>query len=28
VLVALINHPNAGAARPVMDALVDWVAQD
>jgi len=28
VLVALINHPNAGAARPAMDALVDWaVAQ-
>lgn len=24
VLVALINHPNAGAARPAMDALVDW----
>jgi serine-type D-Ala-D-Ala carboxypeptidase/endopeptidase (penicillin-binding protein 4) len=28
VLVALINHANAGNARPVMDALVDWVAQD
>ena len=28
VLVAMINHPNAGGARPVMDALVDWVAQD
>ena len=28
VLAAIINHPNAGAARPVMDALVDWVAQD
>ncbi len=28
VLVALINHANAGAARPVMDALVDWAAQD
>ena len=28
VLVAMVNHPNAGAARPVMDALVDWAAQD
>ncbi|VUZ28025.1 D-alanyl-D-alanine carboxypeptidase DacB [uncultured Comamonas sp.] len=28
VLVALINHANAGAARPALDALVDWVAQD
>ncbi|MDO4592367.1 MAG: D-alanyl-D-alanine carboxypeptidase/D-alanyl-D-alanine-endopeptidase [Comamonadaceae bacterium] len=28
VLVAMVNHPNAGHARPVMDALVDWVAQD
>lgn len=28
VLVALVNHPNAGAARPAMDALVQWVAQD
>lgn len=28
VLVAMINHANAGAARPVMDALVDWAAQD
>ena len=28
VLVAMINHPNAAAARPVMDALVDWTAQD
>lgn len=28
VLVAMINHPNANAARPVMDALVDWTAQD
>ena len=28
VLVAMINHANAGAARPVMDALVDWVGQD
>jgi len=28
VLVAIINHPNAGAARPVLDALVHWAAQD
>jgi D-alanyl-D-alanine carboxypeptidase/D-alanyl-D-alanine-endopeptidase (penicillin-binding protein 4) len=26
VLVACINHPNAVAARPALDALVDWVA--
>lgn len=26
VLVAFINHPNAPAARPALDALVDWVA--
>lgn len=26
VLVAFINHANAGAARPALDALVDWVA--
>lgn len=25
VLVALINHPNAKAARPVIEALVDWI---
>jgi D-alanyl-D-alanine carboxypeptidase/D-alanyl-D-alanine-endopeptidase (penicillin-binding protein 4) len=28
VLVALINHPNANAARPAIDALVDWAVQD
>jgi D-alanyl-D-alanine carboxypeptidase/D-alanyl-D-alanine-endopeptidase (penicillin-binding protein 4) len=28
VLVALINHPHANAARPAMEALVDWAAQD
>ncbi len=28
VLVALVNHPNAPAARAVFDALVDWTAQD
>lgn len=27
VLVALINHDNAGAARPALDALTDWVSQ-
>jgi len=27
VLVAMVNHPNAAAARPAMDALIDWVAQ-
>jgi len=27
-LVAIINHPNANAARPAMDALIDWTAQD
>jgi serine-type D-Ala-D-Ala carboxypeptidase/endopeptidase (penicillin-binding protein 4) len=24
VLVAIVNHPNAAAARPALDALVDW----
>lgn len=28
VLVALVNHPNANAARPVLDALVEWAARD
>ena len=28
VLVALINHPNANAARAALEALVDWTAQD
>lgn len=28
VLVALINHPNADAGSPALDALVTWVAQD
>jgi D-alanyl-D-alanine carboxypeptidase/D-alanyl-D-alanine-endopeptidase (penicillin-binding protein 4) len=26
-LVAILNHPNANAARPALDALVDWTAQ-
>jgi len=28
VLVALINHANAGAARPAVEALVDWAARE
>ncbi|MBL8335762.1 MAG: D-alanyl-D-alanine carboxypeptidase, partial [Rhodoferax sp.] len=28
VLVALINHPNAGAGRPVLDALLEWTQRD
>ncbi|MGV8805095.1 MAG: D-alanyl-D-alanine carboxypeptidase/D-alanyl-D-alanine endopeptidase [Polaromonas sp.] len=27
VVVAIINHPNAPAARPALDALVDWAAR-
>lgn len=27
VLVALVNHPNAGAVRPALEALVDWTAR-
>ena len=27
VLVAILNHPNANAARPALDALIDWAAQ-
>ena len=27
VLVAIVNHPNANAARPALDALVQWTAQ-
>ena len=27
VLVVLINHPNANAARPALEALLDWTAQ-
>jgi len=26
--VAIVNHPNADAARPVLDALVHWTAED
>ncbi|GAB4566428.1 MAG: D-alanyl-D-alanine carboxypeptidase/D-alanyl-D-alanine-endopeptidase [Rhizobacter sp.] len=28
VLVAIINHPNANAARPALEALVQWAAND
>ncbi len=28
VLVAIINHPNAGAAKPALDALVQWTSAD
>jgi serine-type D-Ala-D-Ala carboxypeptidase/endopeptidase (penicillin-binding protein 4) len=26
--VAIVNHPNASAARPVLDALIDWTVRD
>lgn len=28
VLVAMVNHPNAAAARPALDALVQWTMND
>jgi len=28
VLVAMVNHPNAGAVRPALDALVQWTIND
>jgi len=28
VLVAVVNHANAGGARPALDALTDWAARD
>jgi len=28
VLVAIANHPNAAAARPAFEALLDWTAKD
>ena len=28
VLVAIANHPNAGAMRPVIDQLVEWTARE
>ena len=26
ILVAVLNHPNANAARPALDAMVEWTA--
>ena len=28
ILVAVVNDPNAGAARPALDAAIDWVERD
>ncbi len=28
VVVGVVNHPNASAARPALDALVDWVVKE
>jgi len=28
VLVAIVNHPNANAARPALEALLKWTASD
>ena len=28
VLVAMVNHANAGAARPVLDSLINWTVRD
>lgn len=28
VLVAIVNHPQAAAARPALDALVQWTLRD
>jgi D-alanyl-D-alanine carboxypeptidase/D-alanyl-D-alanine-endopeptidase (penicillin-binding protein 4) len=28
VVVSVINHPNAAAARPALDALVDWAVKE
>ncbi len=28
VLVAMVNHPNANAARPALEALVEWALRD
>jgi serine-type D-Ala-D-Ala carboxypeptidase/endopeptidase (penicillin-binding protein 4) len=28
VVVAVINHPNANAARPAIDTLVQWVINE
>jgi D-alanyl-D-alanine carboxypeptidase/D-alanyl-D-alanine-endopeptidase (penicillin-binding protein 4) len=28
VLVAIVNHPNASAAKPAFEALLAWTAND
>ncbi|MEO5606708.1 MAG: D-alanyl-D-alanine carboxypeptidase, partial [Polaromonas sp.] len=28
VIVAIVNHPNAAAARPALEALVDWAVKE
>ena len=28
VVVAIVNHPNANAARPALDAMAEWAARD
>lgn len=28
VVVAIVNHANANAARPALDALLQWAAED
>lgn len=28
VLVAIVNHPNAGAVRPALEALINWAVMD
>jgi D-alanyl-D-alanine carboxypeptidase/D-alanyl-D-alanine-endopeptidase (penicillin-binding protein 4) len=28
VVVGIINHPNAAAARPALEALVDWAVKE
>jgi serine-type D-Ala-D-Ala carboxypeptidase/endopeptidase (penicillin-binding protein 4) len=27
-VVAIVNHPNAAAARPALEALVDWAVKE
>jgi D-alanyl-D-alanine carboxypeptidase/D-alanyl-D-alanine-endopeptidase (penicillin-binding protein 4) len=28
IVVGLINHPNASAARPALDALLEWAVKE
>jgi D-alanyl-D-alanine carboxypeptidase/D-alanyl-D-alanine-endopeptidase (penicillin-binding protein 4) len=28
VFVVIVNHPNANAARPALDKLLEWVVKD